>query len=86
MILQLKRILKEKNVTSIMLSEQLNVSKATISYWLNGKVFPTAEMLERIANILGVEVWELFYNGRNTSQSFVCPECGAELKLQITKA
>lgn len=82
MLLQLKRILKEKGVTSIVLSERLNVSKATISYWLNGKVFPPAEMLERIAEALNIEVWELFYNN-TSSQTINCPACGAKLHINI---
>ena len=60
MILHLKELMKAKGVSSIALAEQINVSKATVSYWLNGKVFPTPDAIERIAGALGVPVWQLF--------------------------
>lgn len=60
MILQLKTILKRRGLTSVALADSLGVSKATVSYWLNGKVFPTQEMMEKIADTLNVPVWHLF--------------------------
>lgn len=60
MILYLKELMKAKGISSIALAEQINVSKATVSYWLNGKVFPTPDAIERIASALGVPVWQLF--------------------------
>ena len=60
MILHLKELMKAKGVSSIALAEQINVSKATVSYWLNGKVFPAPDAIEKIAVALGVPVWQLF--------------------------
>lgn len=60
MILHLKELMKAMGVTSITLADKVGVSKATVSYWLNGKVFPVPETLEKIADALGVPVWQLF--------------------------
>lgn len=87
MILYLKELLKKRQISSIDLSEALGVSKATVSYWLNGKVFPGPETLEKIANYLSIEIWELFkapddppkFNG------VTCPHCGKPIDIEIKK-
>lgn len=87
MILHLKEIMSMKGVNSITLSERLGVSKATVSYWINGKVFPDPEKLELIAAELGVKVWELFKDPTeceaSNPQSMVCPHCGHPLTIRI---
>ncbi len=60
MILFLKDILKYKKISSIALADGIGVSKTTVSYWLNGKVFPTPDTLVKIAEFLNMEVWQLF--------------------------
>lgn len=84
--LKIKELCKERGVTMVALSEKIGISRTSLTLISNAQQKPSFETIEKIATALGVEVWELFYNGRNSSQSFVCPECGAELKLQITKA
>lgn len=80
--------MKAKSVSSIELAELLGVSKATVSYWLNGKVFPGADTIQAIADALGVEIWELFkepdYPG--PSGTFNCPHCGKPIEIDIKKA
>lgn len=60
MILQLKTILKRHGLTSLAFADMVGVSKTTVSYWLNGKVFPPADMIEKIAAALNIPVWHLF--------------------------
>lgn len=69
MILHLKELMKAKGVSSIVLAENVGVSKATVSYWLNGKVFPSPETLEKIAQALNVPVWQLFAS----TEEVACP-------------
>lgn len=86
MILFLKERMKEKSISSIELSDKLNVSRATISYWINGKVFPTPEMIPLIADAIGVKVWQLFapYDEiMNDCNTPTCPKCGAKLNIKI---
>lgn len=51
MILHLKELMKAMGVTSITLADKVGVSKATVSYWLNGKVFPVPETLEKLPTL-----------------------------------
>ena len=80
--------MKQKGVTSVALAEALGVTKATVSYWLNGKVFPAPDILPRIADALGVELWELFRDpnkpiaGEGTLR---CPHCGGSIHLHADK-
>ena len=69
MILHLKELMKAKGVSSIVLAENVGVSKATVSYWLNGKAFPSPETLEKIAQALNVPVWQLFAS----TEEVACP-------------
>lgn len=87
MILYLKEIMKRKSVSSIELADILGVSKATVSYWLNGKTFPSPETLTNIADALGVELWELFKAPDSTPplHSLTCPHCGKPIEIDIKK-
>lgn len=89
MILYLKEIMSAKGVSSVALAEKLGVTKATVSYWINGRVFPNPdEKLMPLAEALGVEVWELFKDptkGECDAKgcSVTCPHCGHTLKISI---
>lgn len=84
MILQLKEIMKAQGLTSIELAERLDVTKATISYWINGKVFPNADTLERIAEVLNVPVWRLFGSpDTDNTHALKCPHCGGNITIKI---
>lgn len=86
MILHLKEIMSMKGINSITLAEKMGVSKATVSYWINGKVFPDPDKLELIAGTLDVEVWELFKDPTeqcDSAPSIVCPHCGHPLIIKI---
>ncbi len=89
MILQIRELMKERGITSIELAEKLNVTKATVSYWINGKVFPNADTLECIAELLNVPVWRLFggpedavLTSTNTN-SHKCPHCGGIINIKL---
>lgn len=79
--------MKRKSVSSIELAERLGVSKATVSYWLNDKTFPTPETLEKLAQVLGVELWELFKAPEQAPplHSLTCPHCGKPIEIEIKK-
>ena len=46
---QLRSLMKQRKVTQKVLAEQMNVSQASVSGWLNGSV-PTSDKLAAIAN------------------------------------
>lgn len=42
----------------------LNVSKQTVSAWINGKAYPRADVMEKIANYFGTTIPALVYDRR----------------------
>lgn len=87
MILYLKEIMRQKNISSVELAEKLGVSKATVSYWINGKVFPSQETIVNISKILCVDVWQLFKepNASTSQNELYCPHCGKPIEIDIKK-
>lgn len=86
MKVRLKEVLSEKGVTSAELAGRVGVSKATVSNLINNKTMPSLDTLEKIADALGVEMWELFTekptSNEPNSNTLVCPKCGAEFVLK----
>ena len=56
--LRIKEILKLKGMTMIDLAERLGINRVNLSSSINGN--PTIASLEKIANILEVDMYELF--------------------------
>lgn len=81
MALNIKNAIKKQGLTSKELAERLGVSKVTLSYQINGN--PTLETLEKIASALGVDIVELFDSPENKSTTIVCPQCGANLRINV---
>lgn len=86
MKVRLKEVLSEKGVTSAELAGIVGVSKATVSNLINNKTMPSLDTLKKIADALGVEMWELFTekptSNKPNSNTLVCPKCGAEFVLK----
>lgn len=81
-MLRIKELLKEKGVTAKQLAEKLGKSESSVSLTIkNGN--PTADTLQKIADVLGVELWELFTASTSKGSNFTCPKCGAKLKLSV---
>ena len=53
---RIKELRKEKNITQIRLSIDLEVSQETISAYEKGKYFPSTQSLIKLANIFGVSI------------------------------
>ncbi len=58
MELKIKEICKEKGITLTEIAKRLNISNVNLSNSLNGN--PTLGRLKEVADILEVEVWQLF--------------------------
>ena len=56
---RLKVVLAEKNIQSKWISEQLGVSRATVSKWVNNTSQPSLEMIDKLAKLLDVDYTEL---------------------------
>ena len=60
MVLHLKYILKERNLSLTKFSAMVGISQSNLSNYLNGNISPKLDTLEKIARCLGVDVTELF--------------------------
>ena len=47
------------------LADYLNVGKQTVSSWVNGKSYPRADVMERIAKYFNVTLPDLVYNPKD---------------------
>jgi transcriptional regulator with XRE-family HTH domain len=58
-LLRIREVLKQKQMTQQELADQLGVSKVTVSYWCNNQTVPSLETLKKIATLLKVKLTEL---------------------------
>ena len=50
----IKRLIKQREITAARLAEIVGVSTATISDWSNGKTYPRIDKIEAMADYFGV--------------------------------
>lgn len=62
---RIKLMLVEKEKTNKWLSEHIGKSPVTISRWVTNEVQPTIQDLNRIAELLDVDVRELLVSNKN---------------------
>ena len=65
---RIKVVLVEKNIQSKWISEQLGVSRATVSKWVNNTSQPSLEMIDKLAKLLDVDYTELLKLERKAEQ------------------
>lgn len=56
--MRIKDIIKEKGLTQVEVAKNLGITRVGLNQLINGK--PSYTTLEKLANILNVEMWELF--------------------------
>ena len=73
------------------LAKGINVSKQTVSAWVNGKAYPRADVMEKIANYFGTTIPALVYSRQEQMQEaeivyffHALPEEGREKLLERT--
>lgn len=60
MIMRIKELRKEANITQVQLAESLGVMQSVISNWENETYLPKVRQLPTLASVLGVSISELF--------------------------
>lgn len=85
MDLRLKEVLDEKNISLVSLSEKTGIEKGNLSAIANNKKNPTVETLSKIASALNISLTELFEKPNNGLYA-ICPHCGNEVKVELTKS
>jgi putative transcriptional regulator len=63
---RLKAVLAEKGKTNLWLAEQLSKNKTTVSKWCSNKAQPSIETFHEIAEVLKVDVRDLFVSNKGT--------------------
>ena len=76
-------IRKEKGLTQEQLGEQVFVSGKAVSKWERGLSFPSVDVLEKLAEVLGITVTELLA-GERIEQAQL-PEKSEEVALQVMR-
>ena len=69
MQLRIKEICKSKGVTLQEVADRMGVNRVSLSASINGN--PTLTTLEKVANALGVEVFDLFAPSRPDFSAFI---------------
>lgn len=80
MTLRIRQILKEQNKQVKWLAEQLGMTVGGLQLILSEKINVPLRRLEQIAEILNVDLTELF---ERTSLTVNCPCCGHSLKISL---
>ena len=87
----IRRIMSEKGITQTALAAQLGISITALSNWINKNTLVST--LDRLAEALGVEVWELLRPSQEEEQNqpreqtkialnyIICPHCKQSIKL-----
>lgn len=84
--MRIKEVIKEKGFTQKEFAEKLGMSTVGLSQIIAGK--PSYTTLEKIANVLGVEVWELLVSkdeiiDKKDNLSITCPHCGKNINIKV---
>lgn len=91
MKLRIKEIMEERNITSASIAAAIGIHKVSVSNIINGKLNPSAETLERFADALEVEMWELFKSKdeivsdaiQQNKNTITCPKCGLKFEIKV---
>lgn len=76
---RIKELCKERGISMKDLSSKIGITDIGLRQSLRGN--PTVGTLEKIAEALGVEVYELF--APSGGSRLVCPHCGKEIRLRV---
>lgn len=88
---RIKELIKEMGYTQQELADKLGISRVGLTQLVNGK--PSYPTLEKIAEALGVEMWELFKSKSEIVEEITeerkntipCPYCGKPIDVSLLK-
>lgn len=89
MRLRIKELMEAKGVTSASIATIVGIHKVSVSNIINGKINPSVETLEKFAEALGVNMWELFASKEEVMEqnknTVPCPHCGKPIEVSFFK-
>lgn len=85
---RIKNLIKEKGFTQEQFAQKMGVTRMSLVKTLSGN--PSYETFQRIAEALGVEMWELFKSkseiveeiAEEKKNTITCPKCGAKFDFR----
>ena len=84
---RIKNLIKEKGFTQEQFAQKIGVTRMSLVKTLSGN--PSYETLQRIAEALGVEMWELFASKeeviKQNKNTIPCPYCGKDIDVSLLK-
>lgn len=82
-MLRIKEILKDRSVSGKDLAASIGLSTTSMSAIVSGQSFPKPETLKKIAQVLNVDIRELFIPTKDKTSNFDfnCPNCGTKLSV-----
>lgn len=91
MSLRIKELIKERGLSVQEVADRMGISRVGLSQHINGN--PSVEVVGRIAEALGVEMWELFKSKseiveeikEETKNTIPCPYCGKPIDVSLLK-
>lgn len=83
---RIKELIKEKGYTQEEFAKMVGTTRVGLGKNL---VCPSGTTLEKIAEALGVEMWELFASKSDfiekDKDTITCPKCGTKFKMESDK-
>ena len=84
--MRIKELIKEKGYTQKEFAEKLGMTTVGLAQIIAGK--PSYTTLEKIADALRVEVWELLVSkdeilGKTDTVFLTCPHCGKNVNIKV---
>ena len=84
---RIKNLIKKKGFTQEQFAQKMGVTRMSLVKTLSGN--PSYETLQRIAEALGVEMWELFASKedvmKQNKNTIPCPYCGKDIDVSFLK-
>ena len=87
MSLRIKEVIKERGLSVQEVADRMGISRVGLSQHINGN--PSVEVVGRIAEALGVDMWELFASKedvmKQNKNTIPCPYCGKDIDVSFLK-
>ena len=78
---RIKDVIKDKGLTIQEVADRLEISRVALSYQINGT--PRLDTLQKIADVLEVDILDLFVDERPKELGLECPHCHNKIEITI---
>lgn len=79
--MRIKEIIKAKGYTQKEFADMLGITLSALNQRLDGN--PTIGSLKEMADILKVDLLDLFEDNREKQNTLKCPNCGKDITIEV---